>query len=403
MILQTPSRKRQPCADYLCLDCRYYSSAFPNNFTFSPCISHTVAAAIHDELLMNCVLSAAASRLHYLQGISRPEFRRQEAVATQQGLRLLKSAVPTTCTRSISQVQRLITCVLYLSAGAYYRHDTAAARIHLNAAVTIAQSAGGITQLKDEQTIVRLVSIDDLLSCAELGPCSVDDSYDPGPSVREDQDDLSESYPNQSIFSAFESIDDRVLPSELRDAIPQIIACRGVKCGIAGSDRMTNLLGLKMRHWATLRMLAIRNRLLAFVPSDDRASAMRLTLIMWTLLPPCDPRQARLSQKVAVRLVDLLVDIPDHAWMESEGVRFACLKMGYFCAEERSEAHTWFAEEVRRVIREKHMLLGLKLGDGLRESLIAFQKQIYFDEPGIRKRTEALADYVRYWDCFAIT
>lgn len=352
---------------------------------------------------MNCILSAAASRIHYLQSASRPDFRRQETCATQQGLRLLKSSVPKTCPRSITQVERLITCVLYLGAGAFYRHDTAAARIHLDAAVRIAQSAGGIKHLKDEQTIVRLVSMDDLISCAELESCSVDDSYDPGPSAREDLNDLSEAHPTRSILAAFESVDDRILPPALRDAIPQIVACRELKYDLAHCDNLADFSALKKRYWITLRMLAIRNRLLAFMPSDDRANAMRLTLIMWTLLPPCDPRQARLSQTVASKMMEVLVGISDSAWVRFEEMRFACLIMGSFCAEERSDVKAWFVEEVRRVLHEKRTILGIHIDARIRESLIAFQRRFYLDDWEIRKRTEALADYVRFREELTVT
>ena len=72
-------------------------------------------------------------------------------------------------------------------------------------------------------------------------------------------------------------------------------------------------------HRQRLCVLAIRNRMLAFTGTDLKPKALRAVLIIWTLLPPNDPRQAENADVVAGHLVRMLNDnFADSRWKSEE-------------------------------------------------------------------------------------
>ncbi len=257
----------------------HYSSKFPNNFTWTPCVSRLLNEATHDELLMNCILSAAASRVQYIQGVSSADVKKQELSSTQQGLQLLRHSITDSAVQTTAATERVIACVLYLGAAAFYRKDLATSAKHIDAAVKLANSIGGVTRLQDPQTLVRLVSMDDALACAELRPCALDCTYDPGPL----KFDGSNHNCYDNLSDLFKSECGQCLPSALQAAVPAIVECRRAKYDLEKFVSLLSPPALQVRQWVILRSLAIRNRLLKFYPTDRKAVVVRMALILWTL------------------------------------------------------------------------------------------------------------------------
>ena len=105
----------------------YYSSNFPNPFTYSlgsnphnpslsvESINGTVDAAMQDDLLMNCLLGAAASRVLYIDNVAFLPYKKREAYSMDEALRLLQHRLKVTNPQSSAAVERLLSCIMHNS------------------------------------------------------------------------------------------------------------------------------------------------------------------------------------------------------------------------------------------------------------------------------------------------
>lgn len=374
----------------------HYSSN-PNNFTFSPSINELIASAFQDELLIHCILSAAASRIHYVQGLALPVFVEREAASTQQSLTLLQCRLKEGSSQYAASTERLVNCMLYLCAGAIYRHDLAIAKVHIDAAVKIVEQIGGVTKLQDHQVLVRVLSLDDLLSCVEMIPCRVKRrTYDPGPlTMLEGEERMSGV---EKLADGFRVADYAVLPTPLRILAIQVLECCHVKRGLELYDTPFSPEALRTRHWLKLRSLAARNGLLAFATSDARTNVIRIVLIMCTLLPPSDLRQIKTAQVVARKLRGILEQGMEPSWEGNEEIELWCMLIAYSCAESGSNTRTWFAEQIYNLICVGCAAVGIGIGPGLSSDLMAFQGRFLCTQPELKPPMEELAEYILLWD-----
>lgn len=168
---------------------RHYSTEFPNNFTFTPNIAKVFDSAIRDELMMNCVLSAAASRLHYMQGTLQSRLAQKAFSCTQQSLRLLQIRLRGDIHTPTTSIEPLVDCILYLAAVALCRSDEASAEIHVGAAVRVIELHGRLKVLEDPRFLIRMLGSDDVLACKRLWPCNFACTYDPGLLLASVEDD----------------------------------------------------------------------------------------------------------------------------------------------------------------------------------------------------------------------
>jgi hypothetical protein len=182
------------------------------------------------------------------------------------------------------------------------------------------------------------------------------------------------------------------LPKTLRDLIPQIVECDRLKDTPVPANDGTSSRGLLHSHRQRLRVLAIRNRLLAFTGTDLKTRSIRAVLIIWTLLPPNDPRQAKNAGVVARHLMHMLSDNVANGWWEGEEVGLWCLLVGAFGAFIGGGDFEWFVERIHGVLISKGERLGLELGCGLLESLIGLQKRFLWREGVTRPLTMRLVD-----------
>jgi hypothetical protein len=370
---------------------RHYSTQFPNNFTFTPNIAKVFDSAVRDELMMNCILSAAASRLHYMRGTISSQFAERAFSSTQQSLRLLQIRLHGGAPVTPNSVESLVDCILYLAATALYRNDEASA--HVKAAVRVIEVNGGLGVLKDPRVLIRMLGLDDVLACRRLKSCSFAWTYDPGPLLPSAEDDFrgNPQVTNRSADGR-SSLMERTLPNAMRDLIPQIVECDRLKDTPVPANDGTSSRGLLHSHRQRLRSLAIRNRLLAFTGTDLKTRSIRAVLIIWTLLPPNDPRQARNAGVVAGHLMHMLSDNLADGWWEDEEERLWCLLVGAFGTFIGGGDFEWFVERIHEVLTSKCKQLGLDLGCGLLESLIGLQKRFLWREGVTRPLTLRLVE-----------
>jgi hypothetical protein len=372
---------------------RHYSTQFPNNFTFTPNIAKVFDSAVQDELMMNCILSAAASRLHYMQGTLPSHLAERAFSCTQNSLRLLQIRLHGNLHATAASIEPLVDCILYLAAAALYRGDEASAEIHVKAAVRVIEVNGGLGVLKDPRVLIRMLGLDDVLACGRLRSCSFACTYDPGLLLPSTEDDFrGDPRVTDPLADGHSLLTETTLPKTLRDLIPQIVECDRLKDTPVPANDGTSSRGLLHSHRQRLRVLAIRNRLLAFTGTDLKTRSIRAVLIIWTLLPPNDPRQAKNAGVVARHLMHMLSDNVANGWWEGEEVGLWCLLVGAFGAFIGGGDFEWFVERIHGVLISKGERLGLELGCGLLESLIGLQKRFLWREGVTRPLTMRLVD-----------
>jgi hypothetical protein len=354
---------------------RLYSTQFPNNFTFTPDIARVFDSAVRDELMMNCILSAAASRLHYMQGTLPSQFAERSYSSTQRSLRLLQIRLHEEFPTMAASVEPLVDCILYLAAAALYRGDEASAGIHVGAAVRVIELNGGLEVLEDPRVLIRMLGLDDVLACKRLRPCSFACTYASGRLLSSGEDSSRAESQITDIPAGDRLLSTKTaLPEVLRDLIPQIVECDRLKDTYRPTDGKMSSQQLLSSHHQRLRVLAVRNQLLAFSGTDPKTVALRAVLIIWTLLPPNDPRQAKNAGVVAGRLPSILSDnFVDH-WSGNDEVGLWCLLVGAFGAFIGGGDHEWFVERIKETLQSRDETFGFGLGPGLFESLIDLQK-----------------------------
>jgi hypothetical protein len=376
----------------------HYSTRFPSNFTFTLNITRVFDSAIRDELMMNCILSAAASRLRYMQGTSPSHLVEMALSFTQQSLRLLQIRLHGDIPIVAASVEPLVDCILYLAAAALYRGDETSAGIHVGAAVRVIELNGGLEVLKDPRVTIRMLGMDDVLACMRLRPCSFGCTYDPGPLPPCVGDD---SHANPRITNGLANVPysllEKALPEFLEDMMPQIVECDRLKEAEVPTYGEFSSYGLLVSHRQKLRILAVRNQLLALSVADLKTRAFRAVLIIWTLLPPNDPRQAKSAGVVAQHLMHMLKDSSSDDWAGFEKARLWCLMVGAFGTFIGGEDCTWFVDRVLEVILSTGQQLGLSLGPGLLQSLIDLQKRFLYRDTVTGPLTVRLVELLDLW------
>lgn len=367
---------------------RHYSTQFPNNFTFTTDIARILESAVRDELMMNCILGAAASRLHYMQGTLPSHLAERAFSSTQQSLRLLQIRLDEDVPATTAPVELLVDCILYLAAAALYRSDAMSAEIHVKAAVRLVELSGGLGVLEDPRVLVRMLGLDDVLACMGLRQCSFACTYDPGPLLSPVGDECQpDSQTTHSPPGGRFLMTDTTLPQVLRGLIPQIVECDRLKDTPSSTEGEPSSNVLLASRRLNLRILAIRNRLLAFSGTELTIKAFRAVLIIWTLLPPNDPRQARNAGVVAQHLMHILSDNPSSDWAHLEEVRLWWLLVGAFGTFVGGGGHAWFVERIHGMLQSKRKQIGLASGPDLFKSLIDLQKRFLYRDAVTRPLT----------------
>ena len=370
---------------FVCYSCQ------TSNFTFTPDTTSVMDAAIRDGLMIRCILSAAASRIPYVQGVSPSRVREKALTCTQQSLRLLRLHLESNTTNPSACIdERLVDCILYLAAAALYRGDVQTTRLHVSAAVQLIRLGGGIERVRNPRILVRMLSLDDVLASSTLQPCMIECKYDPGPLA------ALESTLNHTEFSDRNSQVNEaqlgdLLPAYLRSLLLQIVECDRMKDTLGSISRRCTPHELQARHWLITRTLAIRNQLLAFATMDARIDALRMCMIIWTLLPPNDLRQSRTAEGLARALKSHLERTPASIWTGHKYCKLWCCFVGLLGAAIHCSCRIWFITVLHDMIRNAGDTLGTRKGNGLAGVIMTFQQTFLYREKICRPVSEALA------------
>ena len=368
---------------------------------FQNCIARRVDVALKDTLLMNCLLGSVASRIQYVdKSVQLPGACEMELSCMQDALRLVRERIKDVEHQDATFIEHTANCIILLASAEGYQGNTGNARLHVQAAVQLLESIGGVFALHDQYMLGHILSLDSLLSCAVLKPCMIKCDYDPGPAsieglakaeARSIRDDATSEWMKGTLK----------LPLTLMWLISEIVECHETKRRFETASRSFSQ-ALAPSDWVTMRVLAIRSKLLSFSATDSTSNALRVALIMWTLLATEEWRQMIVARTMTPKLRSIVGETLD--WDGLEGVRFWVLLMGYFCAGENSELQSWFAEQVR-VVRKLH---GSDLSipfqkaerNDLLDDLISLQRRFPYHERVQRPLTRKLADWLLWWDDF---
>lgn len=371
----------------------YYSSNFPHNLALTVDVGGVLTGALQDGLTINCLLSAAASRIFYVQGIALWNFREKALSCTARALELFQQRLTNGSGLDARFIEPMIDCILYLAAGALYRADAEGFVVHVDAVVRLINLGGGVHLLQNPRNLVRALSMDDLVACMRLKPCRLDSSYH--------LDALG--IPSRGVLQMTEAGLDApavafrancltLLPESLQPLVVEIIEHNQSFKIIQLSECTLLPDKFSERQRQILHTLSIRNRLLASPISDYKSETLRIALVVWTLLPPGDMRQIRTAQTVARRLGDILQQHQSPSWTNHEDLRFWCLLVGFFAARTDRPMQAWFVSQVHLELRLRNDLLDIQTNLNLFGELCRFQRRFLSPNEILRSLTESLVE-----------
>jgi hypothetical protein len=317
------------------------------------------------------------------------QIREKELFLTQTALRLLRARLEVSTDAESDNVETLVACMLHLGSAAFYKGDVRTAALHIKAATTLAERIGGVTAISDPYVRGRIISFDDLISCLELRPCLLDATYDPPSPMPSSA--LVQQTP-ASVACDLLAVDRHVMPPSLRELVLQIVQYQDARSQTTQSNSTPMFEALANRQWLALRLLAIRNRLLALQLIEPQANIVRLVLLMWTLLPSSDMSQATIANALAPKLKYVLEHLRLMDWAMCKDTYIWCLLMGYCCSKERSQLEEWFAKQVGWQLRNKRM--NIKHKSELFEVLVVLQKRHLYHQSAQEPKTKRLAAWL---------
>lgn len=378
----------------------YHPTLWPNemavlrhgSYVFEGAVNNIMSTVMEDKLVMYCLLSAAASRFQFVDRLPSAEVTGKEGYYIQNALKLLRSRVVSATLQGSDQLRRLLICILFLTSAEAYRDEVSAAKTHLGAAVVLLKENGGLKYIQDENLRGQLAMADLYLACIKLEPCLFDCTYDPG-SAR--ALDLEEGELDQLeckvLGTSFVDRDINIIPSELGKLIEQVRETYSIKTGLRTSSMVASRV-MQVTHWITTRNMAIRHSLLALKTHDSRVHALRVAIIMWTLLSMNVTGRTKTVKLMALTLRLILAEISDLHWIDNEDICFWILLVGFACAAEGSEVSVWYAEQCCR-LGSGFIPVGLDQDwvDDLAMQLENFQLGYFFDSQVQRPRTRKLA------------
>lgn len=340
-------------------------------YAFHDAVTLVFQTAVSNQMIMYCLLSAAACRLQYVDRLS-SQVPGQEDQYIHQAVSLMAKNVKTT------DLHQLLVCVMFMSLAESYRDGVDAACMHLRAAHGLLQPHG-LPAVRSEALQGQLAMDDWHLACVKLESCLFECSYDPGPAsiltLREDE------------LLARQPIADALLArrSPLIKSIRQLAEIYSVRCRINITEMSADR-ALAVLRWITKRTMTNRRHLLS-LELEGVEHALRVTLIMWSLPTMNVTGRAKTVKITAPKLRTAL------SGAEEGDTRTWILLVGAQCAEHGSAAEIWFRHELYNHYSQSRN--SERSGTSLVDELIAFQKRYFFDEAVQRPRTMRLASTLR--------
>ena len=377
----------------------YHPTTWPNEmmakprglYAFRGAVEHIMAVALTDELAMCCLLSASASRFWYIDRLSAPASSEKESSYMDRALQLIRVRIDKEGSGDIYHMDCLLQNIMFLASAEAYRDNFKPAQTHLEAAARLLDSRGGIMQLENPNLQGQLLMTDLFLACINLQPCVFGDEYDPGSAdvlalTRWELSPLE--YNNMATNLLVKG--DAVVPTELKSSIQQIVESYSIKAGLR-TETMSLSRAMETTHWITKRNMAIRNRLLAFTTTNTAFHALRIALIMWTLLTMNLTGRTKTVKIMARTLRSVMRHTTEADWNGADDIRLWIFLVGYTSAKADSGASNWFfAQSCRFGALDSPLTTILAEGETLSERLEKFQSGFLYDARVQRPRIEEL-------------
>lgn len=380
----------------------YHPTIWPNEmavlrrglYIFENAVNNIMKLAFSSKLAMCSILSAAACRLQFIDKLPCQLVVRKEVFYIQEALRLIVPALRKKVETN-EGVQDMLVCMLFLLSAESYRDNDDAAEVHLRGIYQLLQPMGGLLSI-DNATLKGQIAMADLyLACIRLEPCLFDCVYDPGPTVvllLEDNELLPDYRESQSALSLLARTDVFIPPS-LLIVIREIAESFAIKCSFQ-MEQVSPQRAMQVSHWITLRNMAIRHKLLAYQTRDARLHALRVALIMWTLLAMNVTGRTKTVKLMAVSLQRLVSSISPSSWDSGEDIKFWMLLLGLQCVVMSSEAASWFKNETIRYINQTWSDISPHTVElaALASRLEHFQSDFFFHAQTQRSSTMSIAE-----------
>lgn len=381
----------------------YHPTLWPNEmvvmkyglYTFHDAVQATLRMAVANPLAMYCLLSAAVCRMQHIDRLTAGKSTTRESFYMYKATGLMASSIQSE--RSEGDLRQILTCVMFLLSAEAYRDNVPAATMHMQAVYRLVEPIGGLAAVRDESLQNQLAMSDLFLACVRMEPCLSEPFYDPGPPASV-QLQAHELYPRSEQLSKMGSslsATENVVSIEISELAEQLIESYSIKNRINTAAIAVERV-LEITHWVTTRNMAIRNRLLSLALPTPAPQALRMAIIMWSLLVMNVTGRTKTVKTMAPRLVSTLRSTQATDWTGAPHIHLWILILGHHCAAEGSASSEWLALQCR--LHADCLLPGSAAPDGsadceeqLSSRLEAFQASFFFDEEIQRSRTRDLA------------
>lgn len=251
-------------------------------YAFKDSVVRVINLAVGDPLVMYSLLSASTSRMLHVDRRSFDIAVDKEHFFMGKALQLMRTGIGSE-TLGPESIEQIVLCIMFLGSAEAYRDNFDAARIHLQTALRLLEP-DGVMKITDKNLQGQILMSDLFLACVEMRPCLCTHDFDPGPvsSLKlTDEEVLPFDYANHGL--SLLDKDSTILPCPLRQYIREILESYRTHCEL-DIAAMNPERAFETTHWIAKRNMAIRTRLLAAVTVDPRVYALKMSIIMWTLL-----------------------------------------------------------------------------------------------------------------------
>ena len=251
-------------------------------YAFKNSVVRVINLAVGDPLAMYSLLSASTSRLQHIDGRSFESAVDKEHLFMGNALQLMQRRIASKAMGPKS-TEEMVLCIMFLGSAEAYRDNLEAAGVHLRTALKLLEP-GGVTTITDKNLQGQLLMSDLFLACINMNACLCGSFYDPGPASTLNLIDgelLRFDYATHG--SELLEMDSIILPPIMRQLVRDILESYRVNCQLNVAV-MSPERAFETTHWVTKRNMAIRAKLLATVTVDPRVYALKMSIIMWTLL-----------------------------------------------------------------------------------------------------------------------
>lgn len=322
----------------------YETGSLPHEpHLFRQYVEEKARLAFNDRLTMYCLLAATAARMRNRDNVRCVHIQKNMRLYMCRALQLLRQRIEHVHLETTESTTQMMHCIAFVASAESYYDNFQAARAHRSAIAALVDLLGGISAVDNEYTRGQIIAFDVLLSCQILQPSVIECQYDPGP-ISADAAlqawKLSVRTHDSPWGLGLLISDDRLVDSSLGDTIHNLVEIQNVRerLKVMPDHPLSN----QARRWACHRTAAVRVALLASEPACTAARALRIVLIMYTLLPEHDLTRAWVVKLQSRMLRQELENSPPRDWSGRHDVKLWVLLMGYFCARDDAEEKHWF-------------------------------------------------------------